>query len=371
MSGATTTLRAALACVSVLLCGALASEVARAEPWLAVRSGLACVNCHVNPAGGGQRNAFGNSYAQTVLSGRFVTADDASEPWTGAINRWLSVGGDFRGRLAGTHLSGEEDPPTEFDIQDVFAYFTVDLVPDRLLLHVDERLGPRGASNRQAFALLRPGGGSWYLKAGRFVLPFGWRLEDDSAFIRQVPGISFTTPDTGIAGGFDRGAWSAQLALSNGTAGAPEIDDGKQLSLLASYAARRWRVGASFNHNDADVGDRSMAGVFAGLLTGPIAWLAEFDVVRDDSFTEGRREFRVALLEGNYSFGRGHNLKFTFEHFDPDDDAQANRRRSSLVWEYFPMQFLHGRVGVRSYSGSRGVALQNRDEWFAQLHVYF
>jgi hypothetical protein len=93
--------------------------------------------------------------------------------------------------------------------------------------------------------------------------------------------------------------------------------------------------------------------------------------VRDDSFAEGRREFHAALLEGNFSFGRGHNLKFSFEHFDPDDDAEANRRRSSVVWEYFPMQFLHSRIGLRSYSGTRGVALQNRDEWFAQLHVYF
>lgn len=356
----------------MLAAGALLpAYTAQAEPYLAVRSGLHCVNCHVNPTGGGQRNAFGNSYAQTVLAGRFESDSETPEYWTGSINRWISVGGDLRARLAGVDLPGDEDSPTEFEVQELIGYLAVDLIPERLSLHVDELLGPRGASNRQAYALLRPADGGWYLKAGRFFLPFGLRLEDDSAFIRQVPGINFTTPDTGVELGFGTGPWSAQVALSNGTAGGPETDDGKQLGLLASYASARWRVGASINHNDTDLGDRQMAGVFAGLLTGPIAWLAEVDFVRDDSVPGPRRTLRATLVEGNWGFGRGHNLKLTHEELDPDDSAQATRRRSSLIWEYFPIQFIQSRVGVRLYDGTPGVSLQNRDEWFAQLHVYF
>ena len=44
------------------------ARTAHAEPRFAVREGLQCRQCHVNRAGGGMRNAFGSSFAQTNLS---------------------------------------------------------------------------------------------------------------------------------------------------------------------------------------------------------------------------------------------------------------------------------------------------------------
>jgi hypothetical protein len=52
--------------VPVLLCAALvvASSVpTQARPAYALRTGLPCGQCHINPAGGGPRTAFGKAFA--------------------------------------------------------------------------------------------------------------------------------------------------------------------------------------------------------------------------------------------------------------------------------------------------------------------
>jgi len=41
----------------------IASNMAQAMPAYAAQTGLPCGKCHVNPAGGGQRTAFGKAFA--------------------------------------------------------------------------------------------------------------------------------------------------------------------------------------------------------------------------------------------------------------------------------------------------------------------
>ena len=80
----------------------------------------------------------------------------------------------------------------------------------------------------------------------------------------------------------------------------------------------------------------------------------------------------VGLLEANWQLAKGHNLKVTYERFDPDDAVAVDEQeRFSLVWEYSPMQMLQPRIGVRLYDGMPGSDGQNRDEFFAELHVFF
>ena len=73
---------------------------ARAEPYLAVRQGLACSGCHVNPTGGGMRSAAGNAFAQNGLAARHIDTGDAQ--WLGELNRFFALGGDSRGSATAT-----------------------------------------------------------------------------------------------------------------------------------------------------------------------------------------------------------------------------------------------------------------------------
>src|SRR5690606_41765346 len=91
-------MRTTIACAALLL-GALLAAGARAEPYLAVQTGLKCVNCHVNPSGGGMRNAFGHAWARNEVAARTVTlpgTDPADAGWTGDVQRYLAVGGNVR-----------------------------------------------------------------------------------------------------------------------------------------------------------------------------------------------------------------------------------------------------------------------------------
>ncbi len=353
--------------VILLLTGAKAA----AEPYLAVREGLKCVACHVNPAGGGMRNPTGHVFAQNELAAQRI--DTGETQWLGQVSRYFSLGGDLRasGRYADVPDGVDED--LAFAVDELRAYLDISVIPDRLSVYVDQRLAPGETRNLEAYGRLwLDSERRYYVKAGQMYLPYGLRLEDDTAFIRQITGISFDTPDNGVELGFETGPWSAQFAVSNGAAGGPETDSGKQWTLRGEYVRTAWRMGASYSFNDIEGGGRHLAALFAGLRTGPIAWLAEADYVEDEGLVGGPRRQWVGLIEANWEPLRGHNLKATAERFDPDTDLDEDEQdRYSLVWEYMPIQYLQLRGGVRIYDGVPQIAQQNRRFGFIELHCFF
>jgi len=344
------------------------SSVLHAEPYLAVQQGLKCNVCHVNPTGGGMRNAFGEVWGQTQLPAERV---DTGEPWTGEINRFLAIGGNLRATASETDVP-HQDNASSFDTDELRVYLEVRAIPDRLSVYVDQKLAPGGSENQEAYGKLWFDNQRFYVKAGQMYLPYGLRLQDDTAFIRQVSGINFTTPDRGVETGLEIGPWSAQLAVSNGTGGGSEIDNGKRYSVRVEHVQSVWRAGASFNFNDADAGQRQMQNVFAGIRTGPISWLAEADYIIDKSFAPNERKQAVGLIEANWLIRKGNNLKLTAEYFDPDRDVSEDQQnRYSIVYEYTPLQFVQFRIGARVYDGIPQNDLQNRKFFFAQLNGYF
>lgn len=334
------------------------------EPYFAVREGYDCSQCHVNPTGGGMRNAFGNVYAQTVLPARQL---DDVPLWSGELLGPIAVGGNAR--YSGRELDTDDsDSAFEFDTERVSLYLSV--TPNQYItLYLDEQVAPGGAFTRESWLKLNFDK-NWYLKAGKFVLPFGWRLEDDQAFIRRVSGINFSTADDGLELGYMAGKWSTQLAITNGTGGADESDDGKQGSLRSSYTAKKWQLGINANINDTELGDKTLYGIFAGFNTGPISWLAEWDRI-DDEADPLLEKMDVALLEANILVSQGHNLKITTEAIVPDASDQSNQYRYSGVWEFFPIPYFQMRLGLRYYDSDNDVAAQNADEYFLQLHAFF
>ena len=363
--------RVRIAIIVIAGLAGLVPALAGAEPWLAVIEGQSCGTCHIAASGGGMRNTYGNVYSRSLLPAYTIGASNQDAfVWTGEIFDWLRLGANVRGGWREVDTPGRATV-SDSDLERASVYLAIEPIRDRLMIYADQEFGQGTDFNREAWARwsFNP---SWYLRAGRIFLPYGLRIEDDTAWIRQIPGINFTTPDRGAEIGLEKGAWSAQFAVSNGTAGGDEIDSGKQYSLNATYIQPGWRLGGSLNYNDSSFGDRELYSLYGGYRWKQVAWLAEISYVVDMGFPEGRRNQIATLVEANWRYRRGQNLKITYEHLDPDDTINNDQQnRYSLVWEYFPVQYLQLRAGLREYDGIPQSDVQNRSERFVQLHVFF
>jgi len=346
----------------VLLAGS-----ARAEPYLALQQGSKCIACHVNPTGGGLRSAFGIVFAENLMPAAGLPG--GLPVWTGGFGDFLRLGGDLRSSWTRTEVpNNAAQHATAVDQLRVYANAAV--IPDRLELYVDEALAPGNARYLEAYACLSDAARGWYLKGGQFYLPFGWRLQDQTAFVREVSGISMTTPDSGVELGFERPNWSAQLDLSNGAANVG-TGAGHEFTGQVVWVQNPYRVGgaASFTHSKA--GDRRVAAAFAGVRTGAVVWLGEADFVRDEGFAAGARSMLVALGEADWAVRRGHNLKLTAEYYDPDRAVREDQKtRFSFLYEWTPLPFVQLRAGYRRYRGIPQNDLDNRRVLFLELHAF-
>jgi hypothetical protein len=395
-------------CLGLALLAVLAAHAAPAlaEPYLAIATGYKCTQCHVNPTGGGLRNAYGDIFAQTLLPAKHL--DSAADTWVGALNRFVSLGGDLRFDASSTQAPNTQTL-NQFQMQQTRVYLDANVIPERLLVYVDEQLAPGGALNREAWGMYWSADHSWYVKAGQMYLPFGLRLQDQTAFILQASGINMTTPDQGVELGWLKGHWDAQLAVSNGTAGGAASGNGKQTSAQLNWVETAWRLGAAANYNDAGSdGSRSAYALFAGLRTGPIAWLAQAELIDahaaatttaattaatsalgatiPGSTVLGATDAAAAaaapagssvqmvatLIEADWQFARGNNLKITDEFLNPNREVgHGEQTRWSFVYELTPVQFVQLRGGVRLSDGIPQAPGEHTRLYFLELHGFF
>ena len=94
----------AVAVIAASIVLALLGPSARAEPYLAVQSGLRCAMCHVNQTGGGMRTPFGNQFAQTQLAAN--RWPDGAAAWSGQIGSYFGAGANVRASAIRSDIAG-------------------------------------------------------------------------------------------------------------------------------------------------------------------------------------------------------------------------------------------------------------------------
>ncbi len=255
-------------------------------------------------------------------------------------------------------------------------YIEALLLREFLSFYVDEQLGPNAASNREVFGLIRtPRWWNFYVKGGRFLLPYGWRLQDDSAFIRDRTGINYANPDTGVEFGLEPGPLSLSVAITNGAGGGSDNNLFKQITLRAETVFRHWRAGWSFAYNDTDTARRVMYGPFAGLTFGRLTLLGEVDVIEDRAAESGETIEQLAVFSSlNVLLTRGVNFKLSYEFLDPNRSGNSKndeRTRFTIGLEPFLTQFLQLRLFYRFNDGIPQRPAERADEVVFEFHLFF
>jgi hypothetical protein len=334
---------------------------ARAEPYIAVRTGYKCSQCHVNQTGGGKRTDFGLLYAMTKLPLTVFRSPTGSSSFDGHLSQSVSVGANVRvvEHLAFEHTSslGETVPSSNVtDFTEANLYFEVAVVPKVVTFYADQTLAP-SSSNRELFGMLVDSRRHAYAKVGRMLLPYGLRIIDNDAFIRSKTGYNYSRSATGLELGWEPGPFAMVANLTD--------DD---FSVAGSTVFRRFQVGAAFGRNTTR-GNDSVVGAFGGVNFGRFTMLGEVDFI-----TEGDVDQLATLAELNYLITQGFNFKFTYEVFDRNYDVSIERdgqERYTVGVEPFIMQFVQLKAFYRINRFIPQNAAQNQDQAVLEFHVFF
>jgi len=370
---------------AVLAPAVLVTPVA-AEPYLAVRAGAKCSDCHTNLSGGGKRTPFATIHAHDILHDLDLIPIPAGvRPFSGEITDWFSVGADLRvrntcafkdepdadGRVSNDRFFRDDLDSVEIDMERTTLYSQLDLWPDLLTFYADVQVAPGGANARELVGILNnalPWG--IYLKAGRFFPTYGVRIEDDTSFIRSQTGFTFDNPDDGAEIGIIRGPLYAGLSVTNGTSGDSDVLlTGNSYLLFDDVPyVRNVLAGASMARQSDD---RYESAFYVGANLWRFTYLGEVDIISDSNPDTSPHDQLAAYAEVNLLLFDWLNVRGTFDFVKVQGDNNQNRFGIGL--EPFISRFLQPRLVYQASNGPvhDPEGIYNNANLFLELHMFF
>ncbi len=347
---------------------AILASCAWPEPYIAVRTGFKCSQCHVNGTGGGKRTDYGNVYSQYKLLMATPLNDSMPYSFDPKLNKAISLGANWRVEQVRTMAytnKGETVPSSDLPIiRESNLYVNVELIKNFLSAYVDETVG-KGVSNREFWAAVKPTSNSW-LKFGNMLLPYGYRLMDDLAFVRDKTNFTYSRSELGYEAGYEPGPFSLVANVtSNQFTGVGSVVF-RDLPVV-----RTVRLGGSYGDGvrKADRGKQTTYGAFGGFALGMFTFLGEQDWILKDSVHSVADYAEMDVLPV-----QGCNVKFAFEYHWPDTRiarTQNGQLREIIGIEPFLTSFLQLGLYYRKNDWIPGALAENQDEIYGRLHVFF
>lgn len=389
----------------VLLSGLiLAASTVRAEPYMAVRDGYKCSQCHVNKTGGGARTDYGTVYMQTRLaaggSGETDTGSPAKDAGQGRANASVAVGADLRTSLLyskfdhaketasfnrpascdSCHASSPNGAGETGGGKIAEAYLRLQPIPDVATIVYSASFVPNSAT-RDFYGLIETLPLDGYVKAGTFKLPNGLQNTWDTPFQHVTQGNGYqglmgfeTMYETGVEFGIEPGPLSLALSVTNPDNLQKSPTD-KRYFLTGSLVGRIGLIGFNYAQDPVTTTlTRTLTSGFIGTSLGRFTLLGQGDWLEDnDTIAKTKTMQQAGLAEIDFLIKRGHNVKYVLETRDPSLSHPGDMRdRQSLIYEPFLTTYLQMRFGYRKYEGlSAQTNDNNGEQWFVEGHFVF
>lgn len=340
------------------------SLTAFAIPRFAAKMNLACQSCHVNPSGGGMRNAFGESFGRDSLSVKSWQQEYALDDFSTKLSEFLTYGADFRFLAYYQSRNNPDASVSSFFPMQTDLYFNL-AVSKKISLFINPAFGPYNRLEAFGIAKVLPANG--YIKLGRFTPPYSLRIDDHTSFIRQAtPFRNGMGQQTGVELGFRSGFLSAMGAVTNGMRGDLDGNVAKavfgKLEGAGELGPFRVLAGvASYN----DVSSTEKLNLLGGY--GVATFMEKLTIIGDVERIQGNSSSmstssdlnqRIApgtdlkqlafMIEADYPLFQGFDLKVMYDFFDPNTDVKTGTAvRYSGGFEFMPMSGVELRPLVR------------------------
>jgi hypothetical protein len=364
---------AALALAAAAVC--VAAYDAGAVPRYSVRYEQNCMLCHVNPTGGGMRSAYATDELvpqELAMSPKEPAALAVLDTY---LNKHIRIGADFRNQfMLFSEGSPEANQQGFFPMQgDLLLSFQLD--PKGVLYY------KRGISNATEYFYVGhvlPWGG--YVKGGRFVPPYGWKFDDHTMYVREYEGFAPPThSDAGIEMGLAPRFGDLTVAVVNGNRGGT-LDNDRRLA-VAARASTRFHLGpalavaglSGYTQPGIDT-DVNRAGAFGALSLGPVTWLGQADLTRDDPASGPAESRLVTSHELSVLLRQGVEVLGTYDFLDPDRDFETGAlTRFGVGAKAMPRSFMAIEMLYRHTDVQQGArfAGPDYDEGVFQLHLLY
>jgi hypothetical protein len=357
-----------------------------ALPRFALGVGGTCIDCHVNPTGGGMRNSSGWSYGKNVLP---LVSPRKEFEMNNKIAENIGLGLDFRGQL----LVQTTDSTTKADFHRMSAafYSSINLSEE---INVYARYDfLQSIWEGYVTAHILPNNS--YIKGGSFTPNYGIRIDDHTAYTRGGDmGVLFSTggrrgliySPTYVEQGVELGAYLSDFAFLTASVGNP----GRRLFAAdPSYTANlqivhsisdvfNFMAGGSFANFKDPRGfhpvtfsqlfqNINMYGGYAGISFGRFVLLAQYDIAKDLVKTDSTAN--ALMIEASYRIVKGLDAIVRYDRFDPNKDAEKDDvSRLIIGLEFFPYSFLEIRPQYRIQMEQPKV---KNDSFLIHAHIYY
>ena len=333
-----------------------------------IEEGSGCINCHVNPTGGGMRNDYGsNIYSLDELSIRkWIKSDD--KKFDGFIKDNIQIGGEFRIQ--------------SYDRQQDHSVFPMQIdLYSNIEFNNNISMFMKYGAELELYMLLNKK--NRWIKLGKTMPNYGLKLDDHTSFVRGGNSsnsyIYLGSVDEGLI--FDYASTyedpvlveigskinknlSFTASISTGI-----VDKNKENITLSTFYKNKMNFGSIlFGASIMQEDDFKMTGIFGGFSKGNLTLSYEIDKVNNWIIDY---ESLASYFEMVYKPIQGVHIIIKYDYFDKNYDVlDGSVNRYSFGFNIFPSNMIEIKLQLREYE-LYPIDFDTDTEYLVQLHTWF